>query len=432
MMTRLVVFWGSLRDSLWLIPTVLAVAGIALAFFAVGVDSRGLGGGSLNYPWDFGGGVAGARGVLSTIAGSIITVTGVVFSITVVALQLASSQFTPRALSTFTGDRVTQVVLGLLIGTFAYSLVVLRTVRSASSDFDVFVPSLSVTIAIGLALACIGGLVFFIDHTSQSIQPSFLIARIAGDTIRRAGRLFPEPFERGSSGDVQSSEPASGEAGVTEASETGYVLGIDEAALLDLAASTGMTAIRAEVEIGAFVLSGAPIVSVWPASALSDGAVSRLRRAVAIGWQRSPEHDVELGIRQIVDIALRALSPGVNDPTTARLCIDHLSEVIVFLGGRAMPRALRVDPRGQTLLVGRQPEFEAFVAYAFSEIRHFGAGTPSVAAQLVSSFRRAEPLLPAQRRPVLRRELEHVLEAARRSIESPVDLAVVESAAGVY
>jgi uncharacterized membrane protein len=164
-----------LKGSLWFIPTLLVLGAFALAFVTVVVDRRFEGSRAQATWFLFGVGAEGARGVLSAIAGSIITVTGVVFSITIVALQLASTQYSPRVLRTFLEDRANQVVLGVFIATFTYSLLILRTVRGESDDLDAFVPSISVSTALLLGIVSVGLLIFFINHIAQSIRASVII-----------------------------------------------------------------------------------------------------------------------------------------------------------------------------------------------------------------------------------------------------------------
>ena len=183
---RMLSWWFDWQQSLWFLPAILTVVSTVLALSLVRLDQslalapRG------NYTWAFGGGAFGARGVLEAIAGSMITVTGTVFSITIVALQLASSQFSPRVLRTFTSDRGVQIVLGVFVGTFTYCLLVLRSVRSELEHNSAFVPSVSVTVAVVLALLSIGCLIYYIHHVARSIQVAIVAKLVAEDTGARS------------------------------------------------------------------------------------------------------------------------------------------------------------------------------------------------------------------------------------------------------
>ena len=192
MRTRLGSWWLALKGSLWFVPAVCTTLAVAFALGLVRLDQELLlGRGADSRWWLLGGGAEGTRGVLAAIAGTMITVTGVVFSITIVALQLASSQFTPRVLRTFTGDRGNQLVLGVFIATFTYALLVLRTVREASEGRPPFVPAASVTLAIALAGVSIGFLIYYINHAASSIRASVVIDRVARDTLGLIDELYP-------------------------------------------------------------------------------------------------------------------------------------------------------------------------------------------------------------------------------------------------
>ncbi|HEU0302351.1 MAG TPA: DUF2254 family protein [Longimicrobium sp.] len=192
MLARLRLAWTKVRDSLWFLPCVMTLAGAVLAIAITQAARRGAFDVEVLRSWVFGGGVDGARGVLEAIAGGLITVTGVVFSVTIVALQLASTQFTPRVLRNFTADRGNQLVLGVFIGTFTYTLLVLRTVRSADDGESPFVPRVAVTLAVVLVLVAIGFLIFYINHSARSIQVAAILGRVARRTIGDVRRLFPE------------------------------------------------------------------------------------------------------------------------------------------------------------------------------------------------------------------------------------------------
>lgn len=399
-LARLRIRWVHVRDSLWFLPGVLTLGAAALAVLMTHLEKRGIIGTGDPYHWLFGSGVEGARGVLSAIAGGLITVTGVVFSVTVVALQLASSQFTPRVLRHFTADRANQAVLGVFIGTFTYSLLVLRVVRSEADDEQAFVPRISVALAVGLVLVSIGFLIFFINHASRSIQVSVILARVTGLTLSQIERLFPatvgEPFRPS---DPDANVP-SGDPAYVSAIEAGYLQAVGGEGLLALGEECGVV-IRMERRIGEHVLPGSRIAAVWPEDRVDDAVVDRIRTAFVLGSERTPDQDVEFGIIEIADIAVKALSPGINDPTTASHCIDRLAELLLALGTREPPRDLRTDG-GTVHFIARHLEYERAVALAFDPIRHFGSDNPVIVSKLREALEQLLELVPPARHAPLR------------------------------
>ena len=257
--------WFRVRDSLWFVPSVAVVAATVLAIVAVQIptpDSTN----ELARLWLFGSGAAGARSMLSAIAGSLITVTGVVFSVTIVALQLASSQFTPRVLGSFVADRVNQAVLGVFIGTFTYTLLVLRTIRSAADDRELFVPHVAVTLALLLLLLSIAALIIYINHSARSIQASVILHRETLRTLGRIDVLFPERVRhpaRDISDDAQIAAPPAGAPGMVTATQSGYFQALHAEALWTLqdAHRTRPITIRMEIPVGAFVFPGTQLAS---------------------------------------------------------------------------------------------------------------------------------------------------------------------------
>lgn len=435
MTSRLGVFWTEVKSSLWFVPTILTLTAVVLTLVTLEIDRALLTAGRPDSSVLFGGGAEGARGVLSSIAGGIITVTGVVFSITIVALQLASSQFTPRVLRNFTSDRANQIVLGVFIGTFTYTLLVLRSVRSAgpagSADSvdQPFVPSLSVSVAIILALISIAYLIYFIHHTARSIQASTIIDRAARDALYRVDRLFPEPIGQAAGENRRDRTLPSAPPSVVAAEAGGYLQSVDQEALFDLASQDGLT-VEMLRRVGDFVLPGSPLAAVWPDGATDDEVRAGVRQAFVLGSQRSPEHDLSFSITQLVDIAVKALSPGVNDPTTAKICASRLAEVLVVLGNRALPDETRTDDSGRVIFVARGTSFAEAVELAFDGIRHYGAGDPAVACHLIDTLGEIAALVPSGRRAPLARQAALVLVAAHDRIRDTSDLAEVDRSAG--
>jgi uncharacterized membrane protein len=298
--------WHKVVDSLWFVPGVFTVAAGTLAVLLVRYNDEIIGDSDVaDVWWLFGGSAEGAKSVLESISGSIITVTGVVFSVTIIALQLASSQFTPRVLRQFMADRANQVVLGVFIGTFTYTLLVQRTVRSGEVS-DEFIPAVAVTGAVALALTSIGFLIYYINHAARSIQASVIIDGAVKDTLRAVQRMFPE---RVAAPDEPAQDMAinrTDEPGPVAARSAGYVQALDRPGLRRLARDRNVT-VRLEAEFGGHVLPGQQIMSVWPANAIDDELAEALCGALVLGSERTPHQDIEHGIIELMDIAVKAI-----------------------------------------------------------------------------------------------------------------------------
>ncbi|MBA2627791.1 MAG: DUF2254 domain-containing protein [Gemmatimonadales bacterium] len=420
--------WASIRDSLWFIPGLFAVAGVLLAGGLVRVTAPSPDEGFVKL-WLFGGGAEGARGVLSTIAGSLITVTGVVFSVTIVALQLASSQFTPRLLRSFVADRANQMVLGVFIGTFTYTLLVLRTTRAAAPDGgdDGFVPQVAVSVAVLLLLVSIAALIFFIDHAARSVQASVILDRETRQTLAQVWRSFPD--EIGEEGDEPGTTAApDGPGAPVFATRSGYLQAIPGGGLLALAADHDIV-VRVDIAVGCFVLVGRPLATIWPASRADDDLCDALRRIIVLGPERTPEQDVGYGIVEIADIAVRALSPGVNDPTTAMLCIDRLSEILAARSSRRHLADARVDENGCLRVIVQDSVFADSAALAFDQIRFYGVENPAIARKLLTTCMELASLVSPAARPALARQVDAVLFSIERSDMIPADRSALDAVA---
>jgi uncharacterized membrane protein len=428
---KLRAIWQDVRDSLWFVPAVLTAAGAGLAILMVELDSRGILPAGTEPIWLYTGSSAGARGVLTAIASGLITVTGVVFSVTIVALQLASTQYTPRVLRNFTADRASQVVLGVFIGTFTYALLVLRVVRGEEptglENGEYFIPHLSIVVAVLLTLVSIGFLIFFIDHLARSIQASVIIERVTKETLGTIERRVSEEFGRPGHRDAGSATPA-GQGVVISAARSGYVQGIDADAVYELLRQDAYT-VRLERNVGEFILPGTALATVWPATLSSDDAIAEhIREAFILGTERTPYMDVERGIIELVDIAVKALSPSINDPTTAVLCVDRLAELLLALARCDQPARVREHEGGGGVLILEGHEFERLVTISLDQIRHFGGGNPRFVVTMLDRLAELGRLLPrAARQPVARQAAALVRDASRR-IEEVADLNRVQEA----
>lgn len=333
------------RTSLWFIPGVIAFAAFLLASVTVQVE-RVLSAELLDsVPVLFSGRAAGARAVLTTIATSMITVAGVVFSMTVVSLQLASSQFGPRLLRTFIRDRGNQVVFGVFLGTFLYCILVLPTI-DAEGDM-VFVPRIAVSIAVLLAVAGLGMLVYFIDHVAQSIHADAVVHAVGRELMDAIDDLYPEdiepedgeePIEVGTFDEACRGEPAE-----IRAEGDGFLRFVNGDSLLTLASEHDLR-MRIVARPGAYITHGDTLLRCWGGA--DDECGQKLRGAFVLGKHRTTLQDVSFAFEQLTEMAVRALSPGINDPTTALHGLNRVGSGLVKLVARGRPSPVRVDSEG--------------------------------------------------------------------------------------
>ncbi len=439
---RLTAFWNEVRDSLWFIPSVFTLGSVGLAILTIQVDVMDVLPTAPAGVWLFSGTASGARGVLTAIASGFITVTGVVFSITIVALQLASTQFTPRILRNFTADRANQLVLGIFIGTFTYALLVLRVVRGkgdavtakdveraaeSGQSLEAFVPHLSVTVAVVLAIVGIGFLIYFIDHAARSVQASVIIDRVTKDALRTLERRLPQRVGESTDLSAEAVTPDA-QGAVIVSHRSGYIQGVDEDELMKLIHDSGLT-LRLDPEIGDYVLPGGALATVWPAGSGSREEVDHgIRTAFVMGHERTNHLDIELGLIELSDIAVKALSPGVNDPTTAILCLDRLAEILLAAGRMEAPHRVRRAHDDSATLILPQVKFDALVETALDEIRHYGVENPRFALEFLTRMGDLGHLLPRNRQTPIARQTAAMLRSARRQITEQADLREVEAA----
>lgn len=403
----LVSMFETLSTSLWLLPMIGMVAAIAGSIGLEAVDERLSPDATAWYL--FRGGPDGARELLSAIASSLMTFTGVVFSVTVLVLQLASSQFSPRVLRTFLSDRGTQGTLAVFIGTFVYALLTLRTVRGATEGVEEFVPSLSVWCAVVLATVCVATFVYFIHHVAQSIRAVNVLARIADETRASLDRLFPDGVGD-DSGVIDQKAYPTGEPSllVLHRGASGVVMAVAEERIWTLASDADV-AISLVPMIGDFVAEGGVLFEVRGDAERLD--CDALAATVTTGRERTLSQDPAFGFRGIVDVAERALSPGVNDPSTAVQAIDQLHDLLRRLATRRFPGAARLDAAGSVRVLLPRPDFDAYVRLALDEIRHYGEGSIQVSRRLRLLLQDLLQVTPSGRSAELRRQL-HALDAA--------------------
>jgi uncharacterized membrane protein len=322
-----------------------------------------------------------AQVILGAIAASMMTVVSIVFAILLMTLTLASMQFSPRIIVSFARDRVTQRTLGIFLGTFSYCVAALPAARSVPHPFA---PVLTVLGAMLLALTCVAGLLFFIHHISQAISVNHIVEKIAGETEAIIDELMPEPRRRDRMPEAAAPEPTEGETAVSSG-VSGYVRFIDIRRLVFLARSYGVS-IRIVRRVGHFVPAGIPLLMVSKGDRLSPLRSAELRGAFDLGPTRTLQQDVEFGILQIVDIALRAISPAVNDPSTAISCVDQLSRILIRFASREEPASLLYEPPGRLRVSIRWPGFERLVDAAFDQIRLYARADVAVSLRMLRAL----------------------------------------------
>lgn len=399
-----------LSTELWFVPSLLVAAVVVLAIVLAQVDDVVDRVTWLRFP----GGPQSARSVLSSIAGAMITFTGLVFSITILVLQLASQQFSPRILRTFLRDRTSQVALGMFAATFTYALITLRQVTPSS------VPSLSVTAAVVLVLVSVGVFVAYINHIAQSIRVSTIVSRVAEEARRTIDREYPD--EGAEQPGPYDAETPPAPATWVRAGRDGVLTRVDVDGMVEAARELGVV-FEVAVGIGAFVPAGAPVIAVRGRE-LDDDEVDAVTDLFTLSQQRTMQQDAAFGIRRLVDIAEHALSPSINDPTTAVEAIDRIHGLLRLLLGRRLPDDRRVDDQGELRVVVRGRTWDEFLTLAVTEIRSYGAGSVQVHRRLRSMLLDLRGIAPASRASPIERELAALDAVAVREFQDERDLAL--------
>lgn len=378
--------WDTLRTSYWFVPTLMAVASAMIWVGCYTID-LGLADSVLHrLGWIYTGGPDGAREMLAVVAGSMITIAGVTFSITIVALTLASQQFGPFLLRNFMRDTGNQIVLGTFISTFLFCLLTLRVIRG--TEQEKFVPHLSVSVAVLLAMFSLGVLIYFIHHVSAFIQASNIISVVGRDLNEAINRLFPDRLgsEQPDRDSSRCRKPGREiNAAKVRSPGYGYIKALDNEALLKVATDNDLVVALLK-RPGDFVGEGDVIANFWPGTSSNDEIDAAIAESLILGSQRTATQDVEFVFSQIVEIAVRSLSPGINDPFTAIICIDHLGQGLRRMAGRAIPSPFRFADDGALRVVARPATFSELADAAFNQIRHYGRASEEVLNRLLNTI----------------------------------------------
>ena len=397
-----------LRTSLWFIPSVCVIGAVLLALVLIRIDRSG-------YEADFlfNGGADGARNFLSTISSSMITFTGLVFSITIVVLQLASQQYSPRVLRTFLRDRHSQFALGVFTATFTYSLMVLREIRSD------FVPNLAVTAAF---LFVLGSLFLFVDYIhqiTQSIRVGNITHAIGTETRDAIAAIYDHDH-------VDASRPIGDDprTRTLAARSRGILQGLDRDKMVEIATDLGAI-VEIVPAIGDFVPEGSTLLEVHGGE---EGDLTRFFDAISLGRERTMRQDPAFGFRQLADIAEKGLSPAVNDPTTAIQCLDEMHDLLRRLADRPFPSGQRSDREGNLRLVYPVMSWDRYIHLAFDEIRYYGRDSLQIHRRLRSILLDLLEVAPSERHAPLRSQLDLLDASAERNMMDEEDRATAKLA----
>lgn len=387
---RLLSLWDSVTSSYWFIPAVMIF--LALAFSQVGITIDRHTGRDVvdSMPFLYVSSPEGARAVLSTIASSMVTIAGIVFSLVMVVFSLSAREYGSFVLDSFMRDRVHQMALGTFTAAFVYSLMVLRTVRGLEEQ--VFVPHFSVLFGVLLAVLSVGMLIYYIHHVVQSVKSFSIVSLSADELLEHLDALFPDAIGEGAR-QTDARNPAAAvpddfetNARSIRAQQSGYLQAVDEETLLDLAAKHDLL-IRLPHRPGDFVIAESTLAWIWPAEVLTDDLGKKLNKTIALsGTSRSYAQDIGFHFLRLAEIAVRALSPSTNDPFTAMMCIDRLGQVLCRLATRQMPSPYRFDQDARLRVIANPLSFDTLLSLSFDQIRYHACSQPSVVQHLLKTL----------------------------------------------
>ena len=409
----------NMRTWLWPVPVAGIVVGVVLAILLPRVDAR------LDHALPpvldnglFGGDPGAARTVLSAVSTSLITVTSLTFSITVVSLQLASSQFSPRLLRTFTGDLFVQATMAVFLATFTYSLVLLRATHRSIGSFSQFVPRISVAVSLALAAASVLMLVLFLAHLARQVRVEGMLRAVHAEALSTVRTTLAGPGARTGApvqaADRQDDVPCPpGTAMTVLAPSSGFLVRIQEAYLLRVAMGAGAV-VLIDCSPGCSLVKGTPIGKAWPVAgqAFDDLTSARLRRdlgkAIRTGFERTAVQDIGYGLRQMTDVANKALSPGINDPTTAVHALGHISALLGELASRNPGPLLLRDEECRIRVVLARPDLAQLLDEAITQPRRYGAADPQVMARLYVLLAELAWQVGPEQHPAIRQQLSRL------------------------
>lgn len=396
MRARLANLWDSFRSSFWFVPSIMSLFAIALAMGTCQLDEL-IASSNRELSW-FSTTAEAARSTLSSVAGATIALAGVVFSITVLTLSIASSQFGSRLVRNVMSDSIADLVIGQYVGTSLYCMLVLQTVREGKNGTDVFTPQLGTAVGLILGLICMGMLILFIHHVATAMQAPTIITAVARDLDLAVDRLFPErigerPDEEESRLSIEDLRAELSDNNITVASQAeGYIEGIDGESLVSLACEAeGVVELLCKP--GDFVTREKLLARIWlprdteKTDDMTTSYTNSVNRVIIVGPRRTPRQDVGYAARELVEIALRALSPGINDPFTAMSCVDRLGGALGRLVERSVPLRIRRDGESiARVLITEADGFPDVLIQSFGQIREYGASSTAVSLTILKAL----------------------------------------------
>lgn len=417
---RLVNHWDTIRTSYWFVPTLCSTGAVLMWFIMPAID-RAIAAAELTLPDWIATTTGAARATLSALAGAMVAVTGTVFSITVVTLSLTSQQFGPRLLRRFMYDLPTQFTLGIFLATGLYCLLVLRIVENREG---LATPHLSVLLAVVAAAASMVLLIAFIHHIAVLIQAPHIVAAVARDLDDAVVRLFPDrigdPAAMGEIDEVSArdEEPhPDAESRTIQATSEGYIQSITGDGLLGIAIDNDLL-IRLRVRPGDFIAEKAPVADVWcrgnPDIGPTQEVAQAINETIIVGIRRTPRQDVACAVDELVEVAVRSLSPGINDPFTAFTCIDRLGASLARLAERKLPSSYRSDTSGTLRVIAEPVTFQHLLDVAFEPILHHGSDSDAILRRLLAALSSvAQHVHRDSDRVAIQHHVQDVLAAAR-------------------
>ena len=413
MLPRLLTIWENIRSSLWALPIAMIAVAVLVAVFATGI--------SLEVGKDpvwflYSGAAKDAPGFLSNLVTGTITLATLAISITMVVLTLAAQQLGPRLIRIFMRDLRTQAMLGLFISTVIYLLLVMRSVYGDT------VPNLAVTIGTGLVLLSTVILLVFVHHLGRSIIADNVIDDVGKEIDNSAARMLPE---KNGDGPTQRPRPA-GHPGDLRLDGEGYIQALDHGQIVEAAREAGAV-VEIDIRAGHLLIPGIAIGKVWPSNAATAEFAQAVLGGFVLGRGRTSVQDLEFSIRQIVEVGVRALSPGVNDPYTALVTIDRLSLSLARIMQRGPAQTQWCDDDGNLRLIAQRSDFEGLIDASFNMLRQFGEGSAAVLIRLAERLSELHELGDGKQRATIGKHLDMVLRAGRRSLPEPNDVAALES-----
>ena len=415
-----------LRTNLWFVPVLEVIGAVALFAITYALDRAAFSGVFRLPSWALSGSPDAARQILTTVAAAIITVVGVVFSIVIVALTLTSTQFGPRMLRNFIRDPGTQITLGTFVGTFVYSILALGSIGQESRGN--FVPHISITVTLALLVIDLGVLIYFIHHIATAIQLPQVIASIARDLAKAIETQGQNAAATKAAPSAAATLAALGSAGGTLAApRSGYLQFIDRRTLVRIASGADVV-IHMMYRPGHFLVQGHPYATVWPAER-ADVVARELGRSHVTGPYRTLAQDLSFGLDQLVEIALRALSPAVNDTFTAMTCIDWIGDSLYKVTGNWQPRHVYRDDKGEVRVITTEPTYERLVERSFEKVRQSGRGMPAIMIRQLDALAKIMQRSDSrQDRAFLAQQAMMIERLAVASVDEPADLADVRRA----